>query len=505
MRRRSLVPAVLSGALWSSSKVIASAIATPVFARMLGPEGYGQFAYYVGILFVASPFADGGISWILPKELSEHGADLPRRRALITFCARLQATTAPLVWLLVGLFLAYFAPGPEPSGRVATALIALLAGEALWRFSRGVLYGMHQEATANTAATLGAVLAPVFGVALVAAGSGVAGVLGGLAAGSLITGTLALARALPFLRPACAADAGGPPPALPAARLLRFGASSVLFSALTLGLYRADAILVRHFSNDTQAGLYAAAVQWSEFVWFVAIAAEAVMLQTAAPHWAARRIDEITTLVARAVRWVVLVTTHLLLVVGILAEPILEVYFGGDFAQAATVMRLLVPGVLAFAVARVMGPVIQARGRVGTMVAVIATGTALNVLLNLLLLPTWGAMGSAIATTVTYGGVALTYLVTLRREGVSPLRDLRLARLGLLAVATAAALLLVRTLLAGPIAVVAVGGALATLVYWAGALWIGVVDGDELRGLLDAMPQGVREPGQRLVARMGVR
>ncbi|MFO0766983.1 MAG: hypothetical protein U0231_09365 [Nitrospiraceae bacterium] len=53
---------------------------------------------------------------------------------------------------------------------------------------------------------------------------------------------------------------------------------------------------------------------------------------------------------------------HSLIVVMVFASQTVTLYFGPRFEQAAVPLQLLVPGVFAFSLARVMRPVIQAHG-----------------------------------------------------------------------------------------------------------------------------------------------
>ena len=149
---------------------------------------------------------------------------------------------------------------------------------------------------------------------------------------------------------------------LPTQELLRFGLTAMVFSVLNMALCALDVILVRHLAGGAQAGLYAAAVQWSQFVWFIPIAVEGVMLQSTARLWAERRVGDVSSLVSRLLRYVMLGTAFLLLIVFALGDQIVILYFGPQFAEAALALRLLVPGAFCYAMARVLWPVIQAGG-----------------------------------------------------------------------------------------------------------------------------------------------
>ena len=93
----------------------------------------------------------------------------------------------------------------------------------------------------------------------------------------------------------------------------------------------------------------------------------------------------------------------------VLGDQFLTLYFGPEYEESIRPLRLLLPGILGFAVARVVWPVLQAGGHLRRVL--LATGTAVvtNIVLNLLLIPRFGLTGAAIATSISYGGMALLH------------------------------------------------------------------------------------------------
>ena len=89
-------------------------------------------------------------------------------------------------------------------------------------------------------------------------------------------------------------------------------------------LYSIDMVLVRHFAGDEQTGLYAAAVQWSEFVWFLPIAIERVMLQSTSRLWTEDRVEDVTRMVSALLRYIALATAFLLIFVMIFRSRFLR-------------------------------------------------------------------------------------------------------------------------------------------------------------------------------------
>lgn len=85
----------------------------------------------------------------------------------------------------------------------------------------------------------------------------------------------------------------------------------------------------------------------------------------------------------------------------ILAEPILLWLFGPSYSEAAGAMRLLMASFAIFPISRLCRSIAVAGGKNRADLSVIAAAAAINVGLNLVLVPTTGVMGAAFATFVS--------------------------------------------------------------------------------------------------------
>lgn len=273
----------------------------------------------------------------------------------------------------------------------------------------------------------------------------------------------------------------------------------MIFSVLNMALCSLDIILVRHLAGEAQAGLYAAAVQWSQFVWFIPIAVEGVMLQATARLWAEQRVEAVTSLVSRLVRYVMLGTVFLLIVVFVLGDRIITVYFGSQFSEAALGLRLLVPGALCYALARVLWPVIQAGGEGMSLIRVMLLTVMVDAGLCAILIPAGGAAGAACATSLSFALVAGGYLWILRRRNVSVFEGLALSRLVGLVVMTGIAMAGLSALVATPMLSLLVGIAVGVFLYWGGVFSLGIVQVDELESLVQSLPGTFRKAGESVL------
>ena len=178
-----------------------------------------------------------------------------------------------------------------------------------------------------------------------------------------------------------------------------FGLQAYVGNVLTYLYLRFDLILVNLFRGPGEAGLYSVAVVVAEQVSIVSQTASNVLF----PHIAGERNEDVrrtlTPLVARTVLVVSLLGGVALLV----ASPwLMTVLFSSSYSAAVRPLWLLLPGILCLTVARVLGIDLAGRGKPVLNTYVSIASVAINMGLNVLLIPRYGMSGAAIASSFAY-------------------------------------------------------------------------------------------------------
>lgn len=493
---QSVSKGVVSLGVWSLTKLLVSSAVLPVYSRTLGVEGYGQYAFYIALILFTSHLCNLGMMPTATRFVAERPTDLAWRYSVARFTGMVNLLSTLTVSGLVGLSVWWMAGEDWHAAVLALVLAGVMLGDQVFYYSRGILHGLHREELASIPGAVGLVLSGVIGVLCTLAGMGVAGPFVGLL---LAHAGVAVVTLRSVWRLTCHEGTHVSRAEVPVRRWLSFGLSSMCVTWLGMTLYSIDMIMVSQLAGDRQAGLYAAAIQWSQFVWFIPIAVEGVMLQSTARWWAEGNTVEITRLTGTLLRYVVLGCAFLLLLVVVFAEDIVRIYFGQDFSEAATGLRWLAPGVLAFCIARVMSPVIQARGHLRPIILVMMLATVCDLGLCWLLVPRYGAIGAAMATTIVFSGVTMAYVCLLAVAGVRVLGALSLFPLSLLCAVSAAVMSGVRLMVPSAVVAVILGGSLGTLFYWMGVLRFRLLRVGEVRYLVHILPGPVRPLGVRLM------
>lgn len=176
-------------------------------------------------------------------------------------------------------------------------------------------------------------------------------------------------------------------------------------------------LFVANFSlTKADVGYLYVAVTLAELTWFLSVAAETVLY----PQVAQMPEGEAAALTARVCRQILFLSLLSGGALVLLASPAVLLYGGPAFLPAVTPLRLLVPGIVALTISKVLSALWIRQGWF-LMLTLLAGGTGLlSVALNLLLVPWLGTAGGALATTVPYlvnaGASILIYRCWISRD-----------------------------------------------------------------------------------------
>lgn len=174
------------------------------------------------------------------------------------------------------------------------------------------------------------------------------------------------------------------------------GTAMVMDSLLTW----LDVVLVAAMVSPAKAAIYAAA---SRFITAGTLVLQALRLTIATDISAALALGQrsrVGEIYRTATQWVVLSSWPLYLVMALFAPTVLRI-FGGSYAAGATATAILCAAMMVNLAAGNVGTVLLMGGKSAWVLADKTLCVAVNVGLNLLLIPHYGITGAAIAWAVT--------------------------------------------------------------------------------------------------------
>jgi O-antigen/teichoic acid export membrane protein len=185
-------------------------------------------------------------------------------------------------------------------------------------------------------------------------------------------------------------------------------------------LYRVDVFLLNSRVSDAQLGLYSVAVVIAELAFLITDS----VAQVALPRQVTGPLDESGQLTARLARTNLVGSVIVVVAIVSSSGVLIPVLFGRPFAGSFAALVALCPGIIGLAVTRPVGGFLIRLGQPLRMSAVYASAMVLNVGLNLVLIPHFGIVGAALASSAAYVALAVVNVSWLVRAGRLPLRTL---------------------------------------------------------------------------------
>ena len=374
-----------------------------LMARWLGAHEFGIYTYVWTMVNVVGTLAMVGLAMSAVRFLNEYLAhdrpDLARgflrfgRQVSIILGALLAAASIAVFW---------FAPNIIDDDFRLPLVIGMLSLPAF------ALTNFH-DGTGRARSWLGLaivppyVLRPLLILLLVGAGLVLLDARDAVLAASALTIATWIVAILQYLMQErrLRAELGRVRPAMRRMEWLRVSFPLLLLDSFTLLMMNIDILLLERFVTPDQLGIYFAAARVIAFVAFVHFAVVAVAMPRFAAAYARRDIATAARLLRLFRLWTLapsLLGTGVLLLMG----PFILGMFGPEFVSAMPIMIVLAAGYLANALTGPAEAMLAVSGKQVFIAWLSGVTAGLNVVLNLVLIPVYGPLGAAIATSCSF-------------------------------------------------------------------------------------------------------
>ncbi|MDQ7024907.1 MAG: oligosaccharide flippase family protein [Anaerolineae bacterium] len=189
--------------------------------------------------------------------------------------------------------------------------------------------------------------------------------------------------------------------------------------------YRADIFIIGFFYPPAYVGFYGIATLYAERMWEIPTS-----IRTALMFHAASDEEHAAVMTARVTRVVAFLIGISCLILAIVSYPFISFAYSKEYLPAVPALLYLLPGVWFFSIGKLLAVYIATEnhpeiGSITGFIALIAT-----IILDLLLIPSMGIKGAAIASSVSYtlssviilfvfvrmSGIAITEILVLKRR-----------------------------------------------------------------------------------------
>lgn len=388
-----------------------------LFTRLLGPEGRGLYSLLMTLPTLLVGFGNLGFGLGSLYLATREKADLRRLTGNALACCLVQGGllvgVAALVFQLQGRGVFALDGAEAIRGPVLAATFLLL----LYNLGIDLLTARTDIHYLNSLKLVFSLLPVAVLLALFFAT--------GDAVGAALTSYLVSLGAVGVLAFYRLFRKGGWPPALSprlAMRAFHFGLRGAPSQFANTVTRRVDVLFLAHFWGAEAVGQYAAAISLAEILLALpdAVATPFLPMRLAMDDEAGRRFSPLVLKYVLAVMAIVCAAT------AVCAAPAIFVLFGKDFSPSLAPLLWLLPGILALSAYDLAKTDILGLGRPGFLSLVSIAAMLLNLLLNALIIPTYGAPGAAFCSSVCYCAQGLALLTVVARATGTPLGSMLL-------------------------------------------------------------------------------
>jgi O-antigen/teichoic acid export membrane protein len=381
-------------------------------SRLLGAEGLGRYTLVFTVLYLANTVAPLGLYGLLTREGArsrERLSELLGSALLLGVCATIPVTVAMAA---AGDWLGYDAPTIDALRLLSLAVLpctVIVLAEAACVAIERVRHVAVCALVDNAIKIAG-------GVAALLAGYGVEGVI----LATVVAKAVAAVWLLALLR---REDCRVALPERGMIRSLATAAPTFLAIQIFATIYwRIDVLMLSKLGTVRDVGLYGAAYRIFELIVIVPQSL-CLALYPQIVQAARSRANELQAVGGATLRYLVAALLPAAVAATVAGGRILEFLYGGEFTAAVTTLAVLVWAVIPYTWVRYHAYVLVAidQQRVDLLLNVVMS--ALNVVLNVILIGRYGHLGAAIATLISivcYSGCQFLYLRTRHPSLVAP-------------------------------------------------------------------------------------
>ena len=384
-------------------------------ANVLSQEAYGQIGIGLSVLFVGTTLGLFGVQAGTARYLSRSTTESERRGVIVT------GTTVGVVGSVVVATVLYL-----NLGRIATLLqadntellglfIMVIPVYSMLKLAVALIRGMENTIYKTYAQHIvypGVRLLLLF--VLLSTGWGIA------AAGYAYISAAAIGSVVAFALFTRLFDVRGTFETH-YRTMLTYSAPLVFSGFATTLLSRADTLMIAAEWGPTEVALYDAAYPLATGLSMFLGAFGFMYFPLISRLDSENRSDEVAEMYQLTTKWTYLFTFPVFLLFFAFPSDVIAIIFTPDYREAGVALSILSFGFFAAAATGRCTETLSAFGRTRTILVVNTSTLALNLLINLVLIPMYGFVGAAVASAVAYILMNGTYVAVLWRWfGVTP-------------------------------------------------------------------------------------
>lgn len=176
----------------------------------------------------------------------------------------------------------------------------------------------------------------------------------------------------------------------------------LIFSGIAITVYmRVDQLMISSMSGNSELGLYSAVVRLTEAFCLIPLA----FIQSTFPKLIRLKEEneqEFYSALQNLYDRVSLMGYASILFASLFSKELLGVLYGDTYVKAAPILSLLIWSVVFMTLGTARGSFMVTMNLTGLYLKTVAIASIINIILNYILIPEYGAFGAAVATVISY-------------------------------------------------------------------------------------------------------
>ncbi len=186
------------------------------------------------------------------------------------------------------------------------------------------------------------------------------------------------------------------------------------FSLLIINLnYKADYILLDKLSTAYELGIYSKGASITQYLWQIPMLLSTIVFARSAVSKSDRAFS---LKIAQLLRLSFILIGFASLVLLFLSEFIIIKMYGEPFRDSILVLQCLLPGVVILTIFKVMNMDLAGKGKPWVAIKAMGPSLIVNIILNYIFIPKYGATGSAFSSTISYVVAGISFLYYYSKE-----------------------------------------------------------------------------------------
>lgn len=363
-------------------------------ARYFGPKQYGVYSYALAFTSLFGAVAGLGLKGIVVRELAKE----PNKSDEILGSAFLMMLSAGFfTWFFSTLTIYLMRPGDQTT----FWLVTIISGSFIFQSFQTIAYYFESRVESRYivyATNVSFVISSTLKVMLILTNKGlISFALIGLL--DIILTSIILLIIFKFLKLKIINwkwDASK-------AKLLLKDSFPLILSGIMIMIYmKIDQIMLREMVTDKELGLYSLAVKLTELWYFVPLAVHYSVLPKISKTIRENDLASLNEILDKL--FLSISSYSLIIIIGtlIFSELIINVFLGNQYAASYPMLLILMCSLLFTSMGLIRGVYLVANNYIKESFFFNFLGVVVNLILNFILIPKYGGIGSAIATLVSY-------------------------------------------------------------------------------------------------------